>query len=233
VTDRHDTPDEPLALSRLCVPFTPFLGRLEDAVVALVTTAGLRAPADPPFAADDGGYRVIAGTAPAASLVADHPRYDRACLDLDRNCLFPIDRLRELAAAGLVGGVTERHFAASFTPALRAFATGTAPRLARLVAAERPQAVVVTAGCRACHRTAAAVQRAVEMLGIPTVAITVEPEETGQAFAPRALWPVGFAPGQPLGPPGDAGLQRRILLDALGLLCGPPRPGEVVAAHYG
>jgi len=224
--------DEPLTLSRLCVPFTPFRGRLEDAVVALVTTAGLRDPADPPFAEDDDGYRTIPGAAPAASLIADHPRYDRACLDLDRNCLFPLDRLRELAAGGRIGGVTARHFATSFTPALRAFATGTAPRLARLVAAERPQAVVVTAGCRACHRTAAAVQRAVEMLGIPTVAITVEPEETEHACVPRALCPVGFASGQPLGRPGDPELQRRILLDALELLHGPARPGEVVAVRY-
>jgi hypothetical protein len=76
------------------------------------------------------------------------------------------------------------------------------------------------------------VQRAVEMLGIATVVITVEPEETAQARPPRALWPRGFVAGHSLGRPGDAALQRRILSDALGLLVAPARPGEVVERDY-
>ena len=75
-------------------------------------------------------------------------------------------------------------------------------------------------------------QRAIEMLGIPTVVITVEPEETAQARPPRALWPRGFVAGHSLGRPGDHELQKRILSDALGLLAGPARPGEVVERDY-
>jgi D-proline reductase (dithiol) PrdB len=224
--------EDPIAISRLCVPFTPFRGRLEDAMVCLVTTAGLRPGEAPPFAEEDLGHREIRAGLPASSLVVDHVRYDRGCVQADANCLFPIDRLRELAAEGLVGGLTARHFATSFTPALREFAVGTAVRVAREVAAERPQAVVVTGGCRVCHRTAAALQRSIEMLGISTVAITAEPEETEQAFVPRALCPVGFPAGSSLGRPGDGALQKRILLDALALLRGPPRPGEVILREY-
>jgi len=76
------------------------------------------------------------------------------------------------------------------------------------------------------------VQRAIEMQGIPTVFITVEPEETEQARSPRSLAPRGFPPGQSLGPAGNPALQRRVLLDALSLLTGPPRPGEVVVRDY-
>jgi hypothetical protein len=76
------------------------------------------------------------------------------------------------------------------------------------------------------------VQRAIELVGIPTVVVTVEPEETRQARPPRALAPKGFVAGHSLGRPGDADLQKRILLDALGLLLGPPRPGEVVEREY-
>jgi len=224
--------EEPVTLSRLCVPFTPFRGRLEDAVVCLVSTAGVRLAGDPPWAEDDLGHRVVPGATLAASLVVDGARYDTAAAAADRNCVFPLDRLRELAAAGRVAGLTALHFATSYTAAFRDFAAATAPRLARAVAAERPQAVVLTAGCRACHRTAAALQRAVEMMGIPTVAITVEPEETAQARAPRALCPEGFEAGSPVGPPGQAELQRRVLADALDLLAGPPRPGEVVVRDY-
>jgi hypothetical protein len=76
------------------------------------------------------------------------------------------------------------------------------------------------------------VQRAIEMLGIPSVVITVVPEETAQARPPRALCPVGFAAGHSLGKPNDASLQKWILSDALALLTADPRPGEVIRRDY-
>jgi hypothetical protein len=77
------------------------------------------------------------------------------------------------------------------------------------------------------------VQRSIELIGIPTVAVTVEPEETRQARPPRALAPRGYVAGHSLGKPGDAALQKWILMDALGLLMGPARPGEVVEKDFG
>ena len=76
------------------------------------------------------------------------------------------------------------------------------------------------------------VQRLIEMIGIPTVCITVEPEETQQARPPRALSPKGFIIGHSLGRPNDAALQKWIIMDALQLLTGEPRPGEVVIRDY-
>jgi hypothetical protein len=77
------------------------------------------------------------------------------------------------------------------------------------------------------------VQRAIEMQGIPTVLITVEPEESAQARPPRALCPKGFVPGHSLGRPRDAALQKRIILDALGLLLvSPPGLGDVLTRDY-
>ncbi len=76
------------------------------------------------------------------------------------------------------------------------------------------------------------VQRAIEMQGIPTVLITVEPEETAQARPPRALCPRGFIAGHSLGRPNDEALQKWIAMDALSLLREPPRPGEVIRRDY-
>jgi len=70
------------------------------------------------------------------------------------------------------------------------------------------------------------------MIGIPTVLITVEPEESAQARPPRALCPRGFIAGHSLGKPGDAALQKWILMDALGLLLAPAHPGEVIYRDY-
>ena len=75
-------------------------------------------------------------------------------------------------------------------------------------------------------------QRSIEMIGISTVVVTVEPEETRQARPPRALAPRGFVAGHSLGRPGDATLQKWILMDALGLLLGPARPGEVIEKSF-
>jgi hypothetical protein len=76
------------------------------------------------------------------------------------------------------------------------------------------------------------VQRTIEMIGIPTVLITVEPEESAQARPPRALSPRGFIAGHSLGRAGDAALQKWIIMDALGLLLAPAQPGEVVRRDY-
>ncbi len=70
------------------------------------------------------------------------------------------------------------------------------------------------------------------MIGIPTVVVTVEPEETAQARPPRALCPRGFVAGHSLGKPDDRALQKWILMDALGLLLAEPRPGEVIVRDY-
>jgi hypothetical protein len=76
------------------------------------------------------------------------------------------------------------------------------------------------------------VQRTIEMIGIPTVLITVEPEESAQARPPRALAPRGFIAGHSLGRPNDAALHKWIIMDALGLLLGPPQPGDVITRDY-
>jgi hypothetical protein len=76
------------------------------------------------------------------------------------------------------------------------------------------------------------VQRSIEMIGIPTVVITVEPEETLQARPPRALCPRGFPAGHSLGRANDEALQKWIIMDALALLTSDPRPGEVLMRDF-
>ena len=76
------------------------------------------------------------------------------------------------------------------------------------------------------------VQRSIEMLGVPTVLITVEPEESAQARPPRALCPRGFIAGHSVGRANDEALQKWIVMDALQLLLADPKPGEVITRDY-
>jgi D-proline reductase (dithiol) PrdB len=137
----------PIELSRYCIPFTPFTKRLEDAVIALVTTAGVRAKDQPPFVVDgDTSYRVIDGALTTAELTFDDAHYDHACVDVDLNCVFPVDRLRELAAAGRIKGVASRHVSLGFSQALRELRERTVPAVAREIDRARPDAVLLTGG---------------------------------------------------------------------------------------
>ena len=77
-----------------------------------------------------------------------------------------------------------------------------------------------------------AVQREIEMRGIPTVLITVSPEVSAQMRPPRALYPQGFKIGNSLGRPGMRDLQKKVLRDALNLLAQNTRPGETTTIEY-
>lgn len=56
-----------------------------------------------------------------------------------------------------------------------------------------------------------------EAAGIATTQVSLVREHTAAIAPPRALW-VPFPLGRPLGVPGDAAFQRRVLIAALGLL---------------
>ena len=62
--------------------------------------------------------------------------------------------------------------------------------------------------------------------------ITVSPAVSKQMRPPRAMYPKEFKIGNSLGRPVMADLHKQVLSDALGLLTGPPRPGEIVEIEY-
>lgn len=84
---------------------------LSEATVAIVTTAALHRAHDDRFTGADTSYRVV--DRDARDLVLGHwsPNFDRAGFAMDLDVVFPIDRLEELAAGGVIGGVAPRHLA--------------------------------------------------------------------------------------------------------------------------
>jgi hypothetical protein len=139
--------DKPLELSRYCIPFTPFRKKLEECSICLVSTAGVRTREDVPFKLEgDTSFRVIPGELPTAQLTYDDAHYDHTCVDKDLNCVFPLDRLTELAREGRIGGVAEKHFSLGFSQALRELRETTIPALTREVDKVRPDIVLLTGG---------------------------------------------------------------------------------------
>jgi D-proline reductase (dithiol) PrdB len=86
---------------------------LAERRVAIVSSAGLVVRGDMPFRGRDADYRVIPGDTKAADLLISHIsiNFDRTGFQEDWNVVFPLDRLRELAAAGVIGSVAATHYA--------------------------------------------------------------------------------------------------------------------------
>ena len=82
--------------------------------VALISTAGLHRRQDRPFGSGQGAteYRVIPSDTPADDLVMSHisVNFDRTGFRRDLNVVMPVDRLRELANAGIIGSVAGFHY---------------------------------------------------------------------------------------------------------------------------
>jgi hypothetical protein len=139
--------EAPLELSRYAIPYTPFRGKLEEATISLVTTAGVRQKDDRPFILEgDNSYRVIDGSKSVADLTYDDAHYDHECADPDLNCIFPLDRLGELGREGRIAGTADKHFSMGFSQALRELRQTTIPSLVRELERVRPTAVLLTGG---------------------------------------------------------------------------------------
>jgi D-proline reductase (dithiol) PrdB len=224
-------------MSRRCVPYTPFERPLSATVVGLVGAVGVYARDQEPFPTTDPGaidFRAIAAETAADGLAIAHHHYDHRDADRDPNIVFPLETLRELAAAGTIAKPAARHFSYGFTTRLRELYVETFPKLVREIERSGADAVIVTAGCPGvCHRSVVTLQRSIEMRGIPTVAITVSPDQTQAMRPPRALHPAGFALGRVVGPPHRRDVHRAVVTAALELLGAEVRPGRVVARDFG
>jgi D-proline reductase (dithiol) PrdB len=140
------------SLSRKCVPFTPFDGRLEKSNVAIVTAGGVHLKDQEPFnIADelgDLGYRVIPADVDSSQLMVTHHHYDHRDADQDINVVFPIDVLRDLEAEGFINGVAKKHVGyMGYTMQLKAMYEGTAPEIANEIdRGSRADLVLLTGG---------------------------------------------------------------------------------------
>jgi D-proline reductase (dithiol) PrdB len=112
--------------------------------IAIISTAGLQLRSDRSFSHGDGDYRVIPGSAKAAEIVMSHVsvNFDRTGFQQDINVVFPIDRLKELAAAGEIGSVADFHYSFMGAMAPEA-AAGPSRMLAKLLRADEVDAVLL------------------------------------------------------------------------------------------
>ena len=133
------------------VPCHPLRQPLAGARVALVTTAGFSLPTQQAFnhrlRLGDVSWREIAADTDLTTLVESHrsQAFDHRGVAADRNLAFPLDRFRELEAAGQIGRLNHRHF--SFMGSIigpRPLVEQSAPEVARLLREDGVDAVFLT-----------------------------------------------------------------------------------------
>ncbi len=128
--------------------WTPVTKELKDMKIAIATAAGVHLKSDKRFnLAGDFTFRKVPGEAPSSELMVSHGGYDNGDVNKDINCMFPIDRLKELAAEGFIKAVAETHIGFMGGGGNQEkFKNETGPEIARILKEEGVDAVLMTAG---------------------------------------------------------------------------------------
>ena len=135
-----------MELSRSCIPYTPLKRELKDCRVGLVTTAGAYVEGMEPFTENDLSFRLIPSETETKKIRFVPGHFDTSKGALDPNIMFPLDRLRELLAAGEIGKVSEYHVSMGLTMELRKLKEQVSWNIAEAVLKTRPDIVVLTGG---------------------------------------------------------------------------------------
>jgi D-proline reductase (dithiol) PrdB len=132
-------------------PGTHLAKPLNQARIALITTAGFYLPGQPPFDQsykhDDCSVREIPWGTPVEMLQIGQSSdaFDHSGIEADRNLTLPLDRLEELVEADIVGDAAPRHFSimgSLIAPARLISETG--PEIAQKLREDGVDAVLLT-----------------------------------------------------------------------------------------
>ena len=128
------------------VPWTPLAKPLAECRVAIVTTAALHVAGDEGFVPDDPSYRVLPSDRRDLALGHWSPNFDRSGFVADLDVVYPIDRLEELAAEGVIGSVAPHHyaFAGNQEDTLTGIRVDSGPHVARLLRDDDVDVVLLT-----------------------------------------------------------------------------------------
>jgi D-proline reductase (dithiol) PrdB len=101
------------------IPWTPLEKKISDCNVALISTAGIALKSDQPFDQEgesqnpwwgDPSFRVLPSNATEKEVRIFHLHIDPSFGEKDLNCIFPLQRLKELEESGEIGRSAAHHY---------------------------------------------------------------------------------------------------------------------------
>ena len=112
--------------------------RLSESTIAIVSTAGLHRRSDSPFKLGAVDYRLLPADIDFADVIVSHisTNFDRSAFQQDPNIWFPLDRLREMAEDGEIGGVSNWHYSFMGAQPNHQALTAAGEEVGRLLAAD-------------------------------------------------------------------------------------------------
>jgi len=135
------------------IPWAPVRKPLNASRVAIVTTAGVHLRSQPPFdmkdSQGDPSYRELPSDTPKEDLIITHDYYDHTDADKDVNIVYPIDRLKEMKEAGLIGdvaGINYGFMGHIDGPHIETLVRKTAPEVAKKLKNEGVDVALLTPG---------------------------------------------------------------------------------------
>lgn len=123
------------------VPFVGLTKKISEARGVLMTTGGIFVNGFPPFndnfGIGDPSYREIPGDISIKMLSHYHEHYDPTNFNKDINCVFPLERMRELQADGIIGSLADTFYSfMGYLTVTHPLKNITAPEVARKVQKE-------------------------------------------------------------------------------------------------
>ncbi|SRR5579875_209100 len=91
-------------------PWTPLRRPLTRSKLALMSSGGILYRDQPRFHREDASYRPVPKNARRDELSIWHFGYPTADAERDPNCVFPLERLREFEAEGVIGELSDPAF---------------------------------------------------------------------------------------------------------------------------
>ena len=212
-------------------PWTPLARPLVDCRLALVSVGGFYLDGQPPFTDNDPSYRLIPKSTDLKDLRVYHHAYRDDDVDRDPNCVFPLERLRELETAGVIGELADAALSFVNLYSARRELTERVPRIVAEMKRLGADAVLLVPVCPVCHQSVGLIAREIEKSGTPTLCMSSAFDVSFAVRAPRTVF-VNFPLNHQTGKANDAPLQRRILLDALRAFETFWAPGQILCLPY-
>jgi D-proline reductase (dithiol) PrdB len=225
---RDDIADYPF-VENVRSPFTPLRRALPMLNLALISSAGAFIEGTEAFdtvaAGGDLTFREIPSEIDLNDLRYAARGYDVRYLQEDPNVQIPLARLTEFRANRVIGQLAPAFWSfCGFIPDAARFTDEMLPRLVERLQRHEVQAALLIPASRLCHQSVALAARAIEIAGIPTIALGVERDVMELTRPPRSAYYAGQT-GSVAGNPKWPEHQRRVLDEALRWLEPMGQPG--------
>lgn len=211
-------------------PLTTVRRALPMLNLGLISSAGAYITGTEPFDIEsrDGDleYREVPVEVEASDMSYAARGYDPAAVVEDRNAQIPVDRLMEYEANAVIGRLNPVWWSvSSYIPNAARVANELAPKLAARLHRYEVHAALLVPASGLCHQTLGIIARGIELTGIPTIMISVDPTITDKVRPPRTAYYVGEF-GSVAGKPNWPEFQLRILDESLRWLETFDQPGS-------